>query len=422
MQKKYFYSTTIILLGFLCLNFTNIYAQCQDRYFTNLFEPPESPTKAVEFGQNVTSEGVDQTLYMDIYEPVDDDQTCRPAIFVAYGGSFVTGNREFPDVVRMCQEFNRKGYVTIAFDYRLEPSFLNLNSEEKMVKALIRAVHDGKAAIRYLRQNAIDGDNDYGIDPDQIYFAGVSAGALLGIHLAYMDLDDPLEEEWLDYIEDLGGLEGDSGTPGYSSEVSGIINIAGAIGGTEFIEEGDVPIISFHSNGDGVVPYRTGHPLGYSNLPLVHGSFHIHNRMQELGIATSLFEYDDSNHPPYQVDNDNDNQFITIIDEIVLQSEAFLYNLVECIDCGPTGLNNLVQFENISIFPNPTVGLLNVKIDGIESEKVQWSLIDQTGKLIGSGLKNDNEFALDLEEFSSGFYFLKLETDDRVSVEKVIIK
>jgi len=423
MQKKYFYSTTIILLGFLCLNFINISAQCQERYFTDLFEPPEDSI-SVEYGKNIKSNGVEQTLFMDIYEPADDNQTCRPVIFVAFGGSFIRGSTTDLDINYICKKFTRKGYVAIAIDYRLESGIENLSNSEKMVKALVRAVHDGKAAIRYLRKNAIDGNNDYGVDPDQIYFAGISAGALLGIHLAYMDLDDPFEEEWVEYIEDLGGLEGDSGTPGYSSEVSGIINIAGAIGGLEFIEEGDVPIISFHSNGDNVVPFNTGYPLGYSALPLVYGSFHINNRMEELGIETSLFEYDDNFHPPYFGDNEI---FINVIDDIVLNTEGFLYNLVQCNDC-PTidttiiGINDLIQFENVDIFPNPTAGLLNVKIEGIKSDGVEWSLIDQAGKSIGAGFENGDQFALDLSEFSSGFYFLKLETEDRVSVEKVILK
>ncbi len=420
MQKKYFYFNTIILLGFLCINFSNLSSQCDERYFFEIFDPPSTPV-TVDFGQNITEDGKDQTLKMDIYMPKDDQSTCRPAIFMAFGGSFVAGSRDLPDIKFLCEEFTKLGYVAIAIDYRLESTITNLTSSENMVKALIRGVHDGKAAVRYLRKNAIDGENDYGVDPDQIFFGGVSAGALLAIHLAYMDLDDPLEQTWLDYIDELGGLEGNSGTPGYSSEISGVINIAGAIGGTEYISAGDVPIVNFHSDGDGTVPYMTGYPLGLNTLPQIYGSFHIQNRMDELGITSSLYEYNDNNHPPYFLSNNTYDQ--DVIKEIAVATEAFLYGLVECIDCIPedtmSSIRNVIQLENVNIFPNPTVGLLNIQVDNMSNDAIEWTLVDQAGKLIDTGIENSNEFTLNSNEYSKGFYFLKLEMEDRVFVEKV---
>ena len=73
----------------------------------------------------------------------------------------------------------------------------------------------------------------------------------MALHLAYMDENEI--PSWLDMsIPGLeGGLEGESGNPGYSSEVSGILPVSGAMGDSDWIDAGDTtPACMFHGDAD----------------------------------------------------------------------------------------------------------------------------------------------------------------------------
>ena len=58
-----------------------------------------------------------QKLYLDVYEPVSDIATERPAIVLAFGGGFISGTRG--DIQFLCERFVKKGYVVVSIDYGL---------------------------------------------------------------------------------------------------------------------------------------------------------------------------------------------------------------------------------------------------------------------------------------------------------------
>ena len=51
----------------------------------------------------------------------------------------------------------------------------------------MNGISDAKAAIRYFRKDAATNGNIFGIDPNQIYIGGYSAGAILAVNLAYIN-------------------------------------------------------------------------------------------------------------------------------------------------------------------------------------------------------------------------------------------
>jgi len=104
-------------------------------------------------------------LGLSLYRP-PLSKGALPAIVVFHAGGFRNGSPIglFPFARAMA----RAGYVVITPVYRL--------SGEAPFPA---AVHDAKAAIRWARANA----EPYGIDPDQIAVAGMSAGGVLAAFL-----------------------------------------------------------------------------------------------------------------------------------------------------------------------------------------------------------------------------------------------
>ena len=108
----------------------------------------------------------DRTLAMDLYRP-QATWGKLPAIVCIHGGGWANGNRA--NHAKVAQALASRGYVTATISYRL--------SGEAPFPA---AIHDCKAAVRFLRANA----DRYGIDAEQIGAIGLSAGGHLTALLA----------------------------------------------------------------------------------------------------------------------------------------------------------------------------------------------------------------------------------------------
>lgn len=92
---------------------------------------------------------------------------------------------------------------------------------------------------------------------------------------------------------------------------------------------------------------------------------------------------------------------------VYVYSAGFNYGVV-------TGLKDHSSLNTVTIYPNPTNGLINLDITGGTNFIV--SLFDQTGKLI---LTSVNEKSLDLSAFNSGLYILNIKTEGAVINKKI---
>src|SRR5690606_37726861 len=247
MNKKI---TSASLLAFALFFFTHqLFAQCltDGRYYEKQFQVKN--TFNIPFGSAVKYDGTTQTLLMNVYEPQNDTvfDGNRPLLIFAFGGSFTSGFRLSPDIVRLCNEFAQRGYVAVSIDYRLGFD-TGTDSDTNQFKALIRGVQDMKAAVRYFYKNAQE-VNTYRVDTNKIFIGGVSAGAFIALNYAYGKTDTlsfPAPGFAFPVLEELGGTEGNSGSPGYSTKVSGVIYLCGAIADTVWLMPNDVPLCGVH--------------------------------------------------------------------------------------------------------------------------------------------------------------------------------
>ncbi len=121
-------------------------------------------------------------LKLDIYLPSGDSSITRPVIFFTHGGSFIGGSRTTKDVVYLCKEFAKRGYVTVSQSYRLGFDNFNFNATNA-TRAVWRAMQDGRAAVRFMKSQA----SVYKLDTNKFIYGGSSAGAFVGLHLAYLN-------------------------------------------------------------------------------------------------------------------------------------------------------------------------------------------------------------------------------------------
>jgi PKD repeat protein len=92
---------------------------------------------------------------------------------------------------------------------------------------------------------------------------------------------------------------------------------------------------------------------------------------------------------------------------------------------GPLGGEELVLFDRIlSAYPNPSNGILQVKLADIQNNDVQLTIYDGLGKeVFVYQLEKTNVQAqeLDLQNFSKGIYFMKIQSGDFVVTRKIQI-
>ena len=111
------------------------------RYIDDIFTTDR--TEDILFGEAPTvfpplyiqSATFDEDLDVDIYQPVGDTLTKRPAIVMNFGGAFLAGWNQFPPLVDYCEAMCRKGFVVVSADYRLGFNPLDV---ETSVRALYR--------------------------------------------------------------------------------------------------------------------------------------------------------------------------------------------------------------------------------------------------------------------------------------------
>ncbi len=85
-----------------------------------------------------------------------------------------------------------------------------------------------------------------------------------------------------------------------------------------------------------------------------------------------------------------------------------------CYESTPLEVEDL-YFAELKIYPNPTINTIN--IEGIDDFKV--IIYDIVGKTI---FKGSNTRIINTQKLSSGVYFIKLESDNKIKTSKIIKK
>lgn len=135
-------------------------------------------------------------LHLDLFMPKGKGPF--PALLMIHGGGWRSGSRQMEEP--MALRIASAGYVTVTVEYRL--------SMEALYPA---AVHDLKAALRYLRAHA----GEYRIDPKRMATSGTSAGGQLAAFLAVTG--------------NHAKFEGDEGNAGQTTAVQAVLDIDGIL-------------------------------------------------------------------------------------------------------------------------------------------------------------------------------------------------
>lgn len=428
MKKIYLSVIALIFFGTL-----NASAQCAgERYFNYVYPANPTLTSNVNYGSNVKLDGSTQQLMLDVYEPNGDTALLRPLVIVAHGGSFIGGSKTGTDVVPICKDLAKLGYVAASIEYRLGMGGLPFPGPDSSdaTESVMRAVHDGRAAVRFFRKNADIGGNTYKIDTNNIFFAGVSAGGFIALQMAYLDEVSEIPT-YIDMVGQpglTGGLEGNSGNPGYSSEVKAIINMCGALGDTAWMKPGDEPLINFHGTNDGTVPYGSDviSLLGLYPLLEVDGSFSVNDKAVQLGL-TSCFEiYEGQDHVP-AVSN------ASYYDTTIVKIRTFLNHFVcgtplncnyngSIVNAVGAGINDHIELKSWSLFPNPAHDKININVAALDNNNLNLSIYNYLGQeIIKQSSISSKLHTIDVNTLPNGVYHVVI-NDGLTIISKKFVK
>ena len=270
----------LAFLVFLILT-TNLFPQSV-RYRDEIF-PAYTMTSNITYGTG--SKNV-----LDLYTGTGDTVTNRPLVVFIHGGAFKSGDKDPASgsggagyLKYFGYGMAKRGYVVASINYRLA----GWTDDATHYKAMLEALQDAKAAIRFFRKNG----TLYGVDTSRIYVCGESAGAHTAVQMAYLDSTKVLGfSQWgsIGWSAVGGSFENLAlGNGGYSSQVKGCFSNWGALVDTNYMQAGGIPVFCVHGTADATVPYM----YGTTDSPFDYGSQLIYNRAQHLGIPSGLALY-----------------------------------------------------------------------------------------------------------------------------------
>lgn len=407
MRKKILF--ILLLLGAV------IPSQAQ-RYLNRIFDSV-SVQADQKYGFNYGYKGDSTNLLLDVYQGYLDTAINRPMVVLAHGGSFIQGNRKSADIASLCKDLAKRGYVVVSFEYRLGVDILSGKTlEQEFSQAVLRASQDGRAAIRYFYKSARNG-NTFRIDTNQIYTGGISAGGVLGLHLAFLNTKAEMASLTIN-ADSLGGVEGNSGNAGYSWNVKGIISLCGALANVSWMnDDKQISLCNMHGTQDATVPYKTDYFKFFgTNVALLQGGFSVDSAAQKQGIDTRLYTFLGADHVPFSGSTATQIKYMDTTSNYVA---AYLYKHVTGLI--PTSVKKDMEREkNILIYPNPCSEQINFQFENTANRSIK--IIDLSGKLMKEINCNRNTFQMDIRDLAKAMYFFEISENGQINRQKIIIE
>lgn len=391
-----------------------------------------------------------------------------------------TGSKADYNVVQFCEKLAKRGFVAVAIEYRLGWNPLGDQDTRTgtLLNAAYRGIQDIRTAARFFRADAA-ASNTFGVDPDKFVAGGFGTGGYISLGAGYLDSYDEINlAKFINfgsgqpYVDTAlsGDVEGKWSRPlnisnhaSQSSAFQFIFNCGGALGDSSWMEAGEPALASLHVPSDPFAPYDYGAvivPTTGDFVVNVSGAMGIQRRANALGINAVIdagvytdpvsmastgayeglfplrrpgpesgpWEYWDSTTCP-----NNANNMLTNPDMSMAKADAYIDSALQflapriCNALSLPGCMSLSTFDRfdentVYIYPNPSVGVLNIRSQatGALIETVQ--LVDLNGRTVQTmgGLKA-TEVTMD-HNVAPGLYMVKVQTKKGSVTKKVLIQ
>ncbi|UEG52770.1 alpha/beta hydrolase [Mucilaginibacter daejeonensis] len=219
----------------------------------------------------------DKAHLFDLYTPEGDTHTGRPLIIWMHGGGFKFGSKDAKGVELWSRDFAQRGYVAVSLNYTLSKKFPIFNFDE-LLRSAYFAVQDLHEAVAYFKKN----HTRYGIDPDQIFLAGNSAGGMIALQAAFVS--NATLAKFVNLPDTVAGAKITT-----IPKAAGVINFWGGIFDLNWLKNSRTPVFTVHGSTDGTLsPTHKDAPL--------YGSIDIHQKADEIGLPNGIKIFEGYSH------------------------------------------------------------------------------------------------------------------------------
>lgn len=140
---------------------------------------------------------------------------------------------------------------------------------------------------------------------------------------------------------------------------------------------------------------------------------------QWTGVNTTMTHYT-YNLSAFGTETNFMYRFVFHSDQVVNEEGVIIDNpIISGISLSTETFNS----ETFKVYPNPSTGIFNLKTDSVQQLSI--SVIDITGKEIFNQQNvniQDNNYKIDLSDYSSGIYILNIKTSTSTTIKKLIVK
>jgi hypothetical protein len=461
---------TIFKILFIFCQFSALYAQQwkDKKYYYD-------STLNVVYGTAVNFNGGIDTLKMDIYTPICDDKAHianRPLLIWIHGGAFLAGDKSESNITNLCKQFAKRGYVTASINYRLgfisdefawncnypNYSCIFATDSAEWYRAYLRAIQDGKGALRYL----VNRHKTFRIDTGNIFLAGESAGAFTALGIGLMDTasEKPIQANKINdairpntntascsynsgksfpntYIPrpDLGSIEGNLEPSTIHYTIKGIGNMYGAMLNNLLRQhKSNTPkpgIFSYHQPCDIVVPIDSGRVFAGLSWCMAngYGCYAIANSAKLYGSRTisqwnSKYNYGYNIHNEFTSTNfpysfligkgscsDQINNPCHAYDNFTLRADNLATFFADLVSTSPicdttffpSSLSNTFSKNKINLYPNPAQ--TSITIEQLSASPVNVSIYNNMGQImLNNTTLTEKKTTLDIRFLPAGIY------------------
>jgi len=446
-------------------------------------------TLNIPYGSSIDFSGTTRTHLLNICIPLNDTvPPCgRPLLLAIHGGAFLAGSKDQDQIPLWVKDFAKRGYVTASINYRLgmfqtnafvncnisllgSPwNCLNMQDTTEWYRGAYRGMQDSKGALRYLINNAAT----YKIDPKNVFLVGESAGAIIALETAYLDmpsekygeagaLSNALPPNSLYENQciqtpgfatsiasmqlarpDLGSIDGTMNPTSVPYTIKGVGSFYGALFQDLFSSYSYTKapaLYMFHQPNDLVVSYdynrveagvaycATQFPFNCQylvNRPYIYGSKGIKNMIDNLsssGIPLPVYQFDTTaNVADCAAQIANPSLGGHQVDNPALRSNRLAQFFAPFVDttasCLPTGLLTVSQPEK-GIYPNPVSDRIYIK--GIQEEIKDIGILNMNGTVVFQATHLSNDHSVLLPLLSKGVYMIVIRTEENVYRYKMV--
>jgi predicted esterase len=315
---------------------------------------------------------IELPLKLDIYRPENDNLEKTPLFLFLHGGAFFFGDKENTMQKFITNFLVKRGYTVASVNYRLGSSLLGKGAIER---AIYRDVQDARAALRYLVANK----SRFGIDENQIYLAGSSAGGIIALTTTFMDDNEVYNSTGAGlFKEDLGGLDDSGNSIKAEFNIAGVVSLWGGVTDLKILNN-PVPTLLFHGKDDDIIPCDKGlpfknnlkqtvigslvHDIGTFLIGQLYGSKSVCNHLNNNNISAKYIPFPNCGH------------------ELCIDADGTVNSKMNII-CDETGIflyeNVSRQYFNYQLSGNIRVGKYDpapkYKLSNVKNASVQWHI------------------------------------------------